>query len=181
MGALHRVCVFCGSSLGAGQRYSRAASALASVLVAEGITIVYGGAHVGLMGVLADAALGAGGRVIGVIPASLVEIEIAHRGLTELHVVDSIHERKAMMTELADGFVALPGGFGTLEETFEVLTAAQVGLHTKPVGMLDVDGYYGALETFLDHAVAEGLMKVQNRHLLMVDDDATRLVRRLTG
>ena len=137
--------------------------ALARELAQRELTLVYGGAHRGLMGVLADAALAAGGRVIGVIPRALVDLEIAHRGLTELHVVDTMHQRKAMMFELADAFVVAPGGLGTLEEAFETLTGIQLGYHRKPIVFLDVDGFWAPLEAFLDHAVGGGVLRAKDR------------------
>ena len=152
---MKRVCVFSGSSPGADIAYRAAAIDLGHGLVDRGIELVYGGAHVGLMGVLADAALEGGGRVTGVIPQSLVEREIAHPGLSDLRIVDSMHERKALMAELADAFVALPGGIGTLEELFEVYTWNQLGLHAKPLGLFNVRGYFDGLVRFLDHAVEE--------------------------
>lgn len=176
---MHAVCVYCSSSLGTDTAYAQAAGELARTLASLDIAVIYGGAHIGLMGVLADAALEVGGRVIGVIPTSLVESEIAHSGVTELHIVDTIHERKSLMSSLADGFVALPGGFGTLDETFEVLTGAQIGLHTKPVGLLNVNGYFDSLITFLDHGVAEGLIAPHNRQLLMVADKPRELIARM--
>jgi uncharacterized protein (TIGR00730 family) len=148
-------------------------TALGRELAARGLTLVYGGAHRGLMGVLADATLEAGGRAIGVIPRALVEAEIAHRGLTELHIVDTMHQRKAMMFELADAFVVAPGGFGTLEEAFELLTGIQLGYHRKPVVFLDVDGFWPRLETFLDHAVEAGVMKREVRALFRTASPAS--------
>jgi uncharacterized protein (TIGR00730 family) len=150
-----------------------AITALARELAARQLTLVYGGAHRGLMGVLADAVLGAGGRAIGVIPQALVDAEIAHRGLTELHVVDTMHQRKAMMFELADAFVIAPGGFGTLEEAFEQLTGRQLGYHRKPLVFLDVDGFWGPLEAFLDQAVAAGVLKPAVRALFRTASSAS--------
>ncbi len=149
------VCVFCGSSFGASPVYATAARALGSLLAARGSTLVYGGSRVGLMGAVADAALAAGGKVIGVIPQSLVLKEVAHSGLTELRVVDSMHERKAMMADLSGGFIALPRGFGTFEEFCEVLTWAQLGLHRKPCALLNVNGYFDDLLRLFDHGVEE--------------------------
>jgi uncharacterized protein (TIGR00730 family) len=179
MTALQRVCVYCGSSTGLRPVYAAAARALGHELANREIGLVYGGAHVGLMGVLADACLAAGGQVVGVIPAPLIEAEIAHTGLTELHVVASMAERKARMGELADAFIALPGGFGTLEELFETVTAVQIGLHAKPCGLLDVDGFFEPLLVYLDHAVAEGLLRADNRAIVVVDDEAGPLLDRL--
>lgn len=166
MSAFRRICVFCASSLGHRPELNAAAALLGRTLAERGIELVYGGAKVGLMGVLADAALAAGGRVLGVIPHSLVAKELAHRGLTELFVVESMHARKTMMAHLSDAFIALPGGWGTLEETFEIVTWAQIGYHQKPVGVLDLDGYYRPLLDFADRAVAEGLLQPANRRLL---------------
>ena len=156
---MKRICVFAGSNLGARDEYRAAARELGRVLAQRGVGLVYGGARVGLMGALADAALTAGGQVTGVIPEALMTKEVAHAGLSELRVVRSMHERKAMMAELADGFVALPGGWGTLEEFFEVLTWAQLGLHQKPCGLLNVEGYFDRLLTFMAHAIDEGFLK----------------------
>lgn len=178
---MRRLGVFCGSRDGARPVYREAAHALGRVLAARGVGVVYGGASVGLMGAVADAALAAGGEVVGVIPRSLVEREIAHRGLTALHVVETMHERKARMAALADGFVALPGGVGTFEELFEVWTWGQLGLHAKPCGVLDVAGYYAPLLAFIDRGVAEGFIRPAQRETLVVDDDAARLVDRLAA
>ena len=175
------VCVFCGSSAGAGDAYEAAARSFAREAVRRGIRLVYGGASVGLMGALADAALDAGGEVVGVIPRALVDREIAHRGLTELRVVATMHERKATMAELADAFVALPGGLGTLEELFEILTWSQLGIHRKPVGVLNVAGYYDPLVALLDHAVAGGFVPAQSRGLVIVDEDPARLLDRMAA
>lgn len=150
-------------------------------LVAErGLTLVYGGGNVGLMGILADAALDAGGEVVGVIPRSLADREVAHRGLTDLRIVQSMHERKAMMAELADAFVALPGGMGTFEEFFEAVTWSQLGLHRKACGLLDVEGYYSPLSAFVDRAVGEGFIKPAHRGIVVVDADAERLLDKLS-
>jgi uncharacterized protein (TIGR00730 family) len=153
-----RVCVYAGSSAGAKPQYADAARALARTLCGRRRGIVFGGSRAGLMGALADEALARGGEVIGVIPRYLVEREVAHRSLTDLHVVGTMHERKALMAELADAFVALPGGIGTLEELVEMLTWAQLGLHAKPIGIVNVDGYYDNLLAFLQHAVGEGFL-----------------------
>ena len=163
-----RVCVFCGSSLGARPEFAEAARTFGRLLGERRIGLVYGGARAGLMGVVADAALAVGGEVIGVIPRSLVEREIAHSGLSELRVVSSMHERKATMAELSDAFVALPGGLGTLEELFEVWTWAQLGIHRKRIALLDVSDFYAPLTAFLDHAVDEGFIKTPNRSGLIV-------------
>jgi len=162
-----RICVFCGSSPGADPRYLAAAREMGRALVARGLGLVYGGGSVGLMGAVADAALAAGGEVVGVIPQVLQIRELAHRRLTALHVVGSMHERKALMAELSDGFVALPGGMGTLEELSEVLTWAQLGLHARPCGLLDVAGYYDPLVAFFDRAVEAGFLRREHRRLLL--------------
>jgi uncharacterized protein (TIGR00730 family) len=175
----HAVCVFCGSSAGARPAYRGAADAMGRLLAAQGRTLVYGGGNVGLMGVAADAALAAGGRVIGVIPHHLVAREVGHGGLTELRTVDSMHERKQMMADLADAFVLLPGGLGSLEEFFEVWTWGQLGLHGKPYGLLNVEGYFDPLLAFLDHAVAERFVRPAHRDLVLIDDDPARLLTRL--
>jgi uncharacterized protein (TIGR00730 family) len=176
---LRRVCVFCGSSLGRRPEYLEGARGFGELLASQGVGLVYGGAKVGVMGALADGALAAGGEAIGVIPTFMTGREVAHEGLTELHVVDSMHERKALMAELADAFVSLPGGLGTLEETFEVLSWSQLGLHRKPVGLLDVAGYFGPLEAFLDHAVAEGFVLPEHRRLVLSHTDPASLLARL--
>lgn len=176
---LRRICVFCGSSAGARCEYRAAAHELAALLVAEGIGLVYGGASIGLMGVVADAVMSNGGEVIGVIPRQLSEWEIAHTGLTELRLVDSMHERKAMMFDLSDGFIALPGGLGTLEELFEILTWLQLGLHVKPAGLINTSGYFRALSKFLDQTVTEGFVLPQHRKLLLVEDDPSVLLAKM--
>ncbi|HET8537876.1 MAG TPA: TIGR00730 family Rossman fold protein [Solirubrobacteraceae bacterium] len=165
-----RLCIFCGSSPGARPDYGAATEELARLLAERGIGIVYGGASVGLMGLLADTALAAGGEVIGVIPAALQRKEIGHTGLTHLEVVSSMHERKALMAELSNGFIALPGGSGTLEELFEVFTWSQLGLHRKACALLNVAGYYAGLETFLDHAVNERFLRPEHRAMLLCED-----------
>lgn len=179
MRAISTVCVFCGSSVGAGPAYVEAATTFAREAVSRKIRLVYGGASVGLMGALADAALEAGGNVVGVIPRALVDREIAHRGLTELRVVTTMHERKAMMAELSDAFVALPGGLGTLEELFEVWTWGMLGLHDKPYGVLDTAGYYGPLIRFLDHARDEGFIRPPQRAMLTVRESPAELLTAL--
>jgi len=176
-----RVCVFCGSSHGRDPRYRESASRLAQALVARGLGLVFGGGSVGLMGVLADAVLGAGGEAIGVIPHGLAAREVAHRGLRDLRVVPSMHARKSLMAELSDAFLALPGGFGTFEELFEVITWAQLGIHRKPIGLLNVAGYYDGLIGFLDHAVAEGFVSAGNRRLVQVADTPDALLDRLAA
>jgi uncharacterized protein (TIGR00730 family) len=178
---MHSVCVFCGSNPGARPSYAAAAKRLGEVLAERGLALVYGGSSTGLMGVVADAALAKGGRVFGVLPGFMVTREIAHPALTELVLVGSMHERKAEMARRADAFVALPGGFGTMDELFEVLTWSQLGLHGKPCALLDVDGYYAPLVAFLDHAAREGLLRPEHRAMLFVETDAARLVERLAG
>jgi uncharacterized protein (TIGR00730 family) len=162
--------VFCGSSAGRDPAYGQLAEALGRALAERGIGVVYGGGRVGLMGVVADAAMAAGGEVVGVIPQALLDREIGHQGLTDLRVVGSMHERKSLMAELADGFVALPGGIGTLEELFEMWTWAQLGLHAKPCGVLDAGGFYGPLLAFLDHQVAAGFVRPAHRAMLVSAD-----------
>ena len=171
-----RICVFCGSSVGNRPAYREAAGALAQALVRRGLGLVYGGARVGLMGVLADTMLQHRGDVIGVIPQALLDREIAHAGLADLRVVGSMHERKALMVELADGFIALPGGYGTLEEFSEVVTWAQLGLHRKPCGLLDVDGYFDPLLALFDGAEAAGFLRPENRALVLVANDPETLL-----
>lgn len=173
------VCVFCGGNPGARPSYAAAARQLGEGLADRGLGLVYGGASVGLMGAVADAALAKGGAVYGVLPDFMIKREIAHRGLTELELVGSMHERKARMGERSDAFVALPGGFGTLDEIFEVLTWSQLGLHQKPVALLDVDGYWTALVAFLDHAAREGLLRPEHRAMLFVETDVPKLLDRL--
>jgi len=174
-----RICVFCGSSPGARIGYREAAISLANCLVKQGIGIVYGGGKVGLMGILADAARKSGGEVIGVIPRSLVEKEVSHSGLSDLRIVGSMHERKALMAELSAGFIALPGGYGTFEEFCEVLTWTQLGLHRKPCGILNIERYYDSFLALLDHAVAEEFIKPVHRQLVISDTDVESLVGRL--
>jgi uncharacterized protein (TIGR00730 family) len=164
-----RICVFCGSSPGHDPVYRAQAAAFGQLLAARGIGLVYGGAARGLMGVIANAVLEAGGEVIGVMPRAMVDREIAHRGLSELHVVSSMHERKALMAERSDGFVAMPGGIGTLEELFEVWTWSQLGLHAKPCGLLNVDGFYDSLLSFLDHVQDAGFLKPMYRAVLLTE------------
>jgi uncharacterized protein (TIGR00730 family) len=176
---LKRVCVFAGANTGSSPDYRQAASDLGRFLASRSIGVVYGGARVGLMGTLADTALAAGGRVYGVIPSALVAKEIAHPHLTELHIVSSMHERKAAMVELADAFIALPGGFGTWEEFFEVLTWAQLGLHSKPCGLLNVRGYFDPLLSFFAHAIAEGFVRAEYRSMVCVADTPDALLASL--
>jgi uncharacterized protein (TIGR00730 family) len=176
---IRRLCVFCGSLSGRGQAYEVAARELGTLLVHRGIGLVYGGGRVGLMGVLADSVLAARGEVIGVIPQALVDRELAHTGVTDLRVVASMHERKALMAQLADAFVALPGGFGTFEEFCEATTWTQLGLHRKPCGLLNVDGYYDPLLQLFDHATAEGFIRVVDRSIVVVESNAERLLHGL--
>lgn len=173
------LCVFCGSSAGARPAYRDAAQALGEELTARGIGLVYGGASVGLMGAVADAVLGRGGTAIGVMPQALVDAEVAHTHLTELRVVQSMHERKAQMADLSEGFVVLPGGIGTLEEAFEVWTWSQLGLHRKSIGLLNVEGFYDGLERFLDSLVSEAFLRDVHRATLLSEADPKRLVERI--
>ena len=173
---MRRVCVFCGSSPGSNGRYLEIAREVGRTLARRGLGLVYGGGSVGLMGAVATSALEAGGEVDGVIPRALEARELAHGGLTRLHRVASMHERKAKMNELSDAFVALPGGMGTLEELSEILTWAQLGLHAKPCGLLDVEGYYRPLVAYFDHAVAEGFLRPEHRQLVLVDGDVESLL-----
>ena len=176
---MRRVCVFTGSSTGRAPEYRHAAEGLGRLLAQRGVGLVYGGARLGLMGAVANAVLAAGGAVTGVIPGAIAEKEIAHDGLTELHVVGSMHERKAMMAGLADAFVAMPGGWGTLEEFFEILTWAQLGLHEKPCGLLNVGGYFDGLLAFLAHATAEGFVRPEHASMFCVADTPADLLERL--
>ncbi len=175
---MKRICVFCGASPGRDPAHAEVARTLGRALVGRGLELVYGGGSVGLMGTVADAVLAAGGRVTGVIPQVLQIRELAHPGLTDLRVVGSMHERKALMAELSDGFVALPGGMGTLEELSEVLTWAQLGLHRRPIGLLDVAGYYGPLIAFFDQAESAGFLRPEHRRLLLVERDPGALLAR---
>jgi len=175
------LCVFCGSRSGTEAAYDEAASALGLALAAGGITLVYGGGRVGLMGVVADAALGAGGEVVGVIPRALLEREIAHTGLTDLRVVGSMHKRKALMSELSEGFIALPGGTGTLEEFFEVLTWAQLGEHRKPCGLLNAGRYYDPLLAVFDHMVQQGFLSEEHRAMVLVETEPEALLEAIAG
>ncbi|MGQ4277205.1 TIGR00730 family Rossman fold protein [Pseudidiomarina sp. E22-M8] len=173
---LSTICVYCGANSGFSPVYQDAAMQLADTLTAANIALVYGGSSVGLMGIIADRVLAQGGRVIGVIPQALVDKELAHEGLTELHVVPSMHARKAKMAELADGFIAMPGGMGTLEELFEMLTWAQLGLHQKSCAVLNVDGYYEGLISFLENATSQGFIRAEHRHLLISHDEPEQLL-----
>ena len=176
---MRRIGVFCGSTSGNRPEFAEAARALARAMAARGHGLVYGGGNVGLMGVVADAMLAAGGEVVGVIPHSLMTREIGHTGVTTLHVVDSMHERKALMADLADAFIALPGGIGTFEEWFEAVTWTQLGLHRKPYGLFDVNEFFAPLLGFLDHAVTEGFIRHEYRDLLVVDTQPAELIRRM--
>ena len=174
-----RLCIFCGSSHGANPVYAEAAKTAGNELARRGIGLVYGGGNVGLMGVLADAVLAAGGHVTGVIPEALMAKEVGHRGLPDLRVVKTMHERKALMAELADGFVALPGGIGTFEEFFEIVTWAQLGLHAKPCALLNVNGFYDPLLRLVDHAIEEHFVKPKQRDLVFVESDFPALLDRM--
>jgi uncharacterized protein (TIGR00730 family) len=181
---MKRICVFCGSNAGTNPRYRAEAEALGRWLAGRGIELVYGAGNIGLMGAVADACLEAGGTVIGVIPEALMGKEVAgravdHRALTRIEVVDSMHTRKARMAELADGFIALPGGFGTFEEFCEVLTWGQLGFHVKPMGLLNVQGFYDPLLALFDHAVDEGFLRPQNRAIVLAETDIERLLARM--
>jgi uncharacterized protein (TIGR00730 family) len=178
---MQRICVYAGSNPGHDPAYAETAAELARLLVGRGMGVVYGGGKVGLMGVLADAALEAGGEVIGVIPQDLIDHEVGHQGLTELRVVGSMHERKALMAELSDGFMALPGGAGTLEELIEIYTWSQLGLHRKPMGVVNVSGYYDGLAGLLDHAVAEGFLREQHRSAMHFTDTPEQLLDAFEG
>ncbi len=184
--SMQRICVFCGSNAGNRPQYRSEAERLGRLLAARGLELVYGGGNVGLMGIVADACLEAGGSVIGVIPEALMGKEVAgrhvdHRNLTRLEVVDSMHTRKARMAELADGFIAMPGGFGTFEEFCEVLTWGQLGFHVKPMGLLNVAGYYDTLLALFDHAVQEGFLRQQNRDMALADADPSRLLEAMAA
>jgi hypothetical protein len=181
-GAVHplrRICVFCGSNRGSNPAYAAAAANVGSALAARGIGLVYGGGHVGLMGILADAALQAGGHVTGVIPEALMAREVGHRGLPDLRIVQTMHERKALMAELADAFIALPGGLGTFEEFFEILTWAQLGLHTKPCAVLNVNGFFDPLLRLLDHAVQERFIRESYRSIVLLESEINPLLERM--
>ena len=179
--SIRRLCIYCGSSPGSGEAYAAAARATGRALAQRGIALVYGGGNVGMMGRIADAVLDAGGEVIGVIPHHLADKELAHERATQMIRVNSMHERKQTMADLSDGFITLPGGIGTLEEMFETMTWLQLGLHRKPIGLLNVDGFFDSMLAFLDHMVAERFLKPEHRDLLMVDDDIERLIGRLAS
>lgn len=176
-----RICVFCGSNLGINGAYQTAAVAMGRLLAARDIELVYGGGNIGLMGILADTVLEVGGRVIGVIPESLLAKEVGHQGLTELHVVKSMHERKALMSDLSDGFIAMPGGFGTFEEFCEVVTWAQLGIQSKPCGLLNVEGFYDPLLALFDRAVDEGFLREENRSLVLQAGEPQELLEKMAA
>ena len=180
MPTIKNICVYCGSSPGKHEAYAAAARHLADSLVTRNIGLVYGGASIGIMGAVADQVLARGGRVIGVIPKALSQQEVAHAHLTELHVTATMHERKMLMAELADGFIAMPGGIGTLEELFEIWTWAQLGFHNKPIGLLNVAGYYDKLLDFLAHMHQEQFFKTQHRELLIVENSSSELLERFS-
>lgn len=173
---IRRVCVFCGSNQGNDPRYRDAAAEIGRQLAARGWGVVYGGGRVGLMGVLADAVMAAGGEVIGVIPQMLATKELLHEGVTQMHVVPSMHARKALMAELSDVFIALPGGYGTFEELLEMITWSQLGIHRKPVGLFNVLGFFDPLAEFIDHAIAAGFIKAEQRHLMLMGDEPAELL-----
>jgi hypothetical protein len=177
---MHSLCVFCGSNPGTNPIFSETAHRLGAALALRKITLIYGGARVGLMGRVADGALSAGGDVVGILPRFMTKKELAHAGLTELLLVDSMHERKALMAERAEGFIALPGGYGTLEELFEILTWSQLSLHKKPIGLLNIDGFYDPLIAQIDYAVRDGFLRPGHRELLVVDTEVEPLLDRLT-
>lgn len=178
---MKRLCIYCGSNAGRSPLYQQAAQALVSEMVRRGIAVVYGGARVGLMGVVADTALALGGEVIGVIPEGLIEKEVAHKHLSQLEVVSSMHQRKARMVELSDGFIALPGGAGTMDELFEVYTWAQLGLHSKPCALLDVDNYYAGIVEFLSRATEDQFIRPAHHKMLLIDDDHKHLLDRMAA
>ncbi|MEH0018221.1 MAG: TIGR00730 family Rossman fold protein [Desulfobacter sp.] len=177
---MKRVCVYCGSSDGRKKEYKAAARALGRTMLDRGIGLVYGGAQIGIMGEIANTVVNGGGEVIGIMPKSLADREIYHTGLTRLEIVDSMHERKAMMADFSDGFIALPGGLGTIEEIFEVLTWAQLGFHQKPCALLNALGYYDELSAFLNHSVAEGFVNTESRSMLMTEADPEQLLERFS-
>lgn len=179
--SFQRLCVFCGSSMGRRPAYRTAAVTLGEILVQRGIELIYGGGNIGLMGVLADTMLERGGRVIGVIPESLMAREVGHLGLTELRIVGSMHERKALMSDLADGFIALPGGFGTIEEFCEVVTWSQLGIQSKPCGLLNTENYFAPLLELFDQALREGFLREENRRLVLDDTDPIRLLEKMSA
>ena len=178
---MNNICVYCGSSAGRLEAYADGARALAHALVARDLGLVYGGASIGLMGLIADTVLQLGGRAVGVIPQALARKEVAHKSLTDLHITQSMHERKTLMAELSDGFIAMPGGIGTFEEIFEIWTWSQLGIHGKPCGLLNVAGYFDALTLFLDHAAAEQFLKPQHRSVLIVEQEPAALLDRFAS
>ena len=173
---MQRICVYCGSQTGHHERYRQAAVVLGQRLAERGHGLVYGGGSVGLMGIIADAVLTSGGKVDGVIPEAMVGRELAHQNVTQLHVVPTMHDRKARMAELSDAFIAMPGGYGTLDELFEIITWAQLGLHQKPIGLLNVDGYFDALATLIEHAIGEGFVRPEHRHFWVMADAPDELL-----
>ncbi len=175
---MKRICVFCGSKTGHSSVYKTNAVKLGEEMVRRKLGLVYGGGHVGLMGVIADSVLGCGGHVIGVIPQAMAESEVAHGGVNELHIVETMHQRKAKMADLSCGFIAMPGGFGTKDEFFEIVTWAQLGIHQKPVGLLNINGYFDPILTWLENAVREGFVKAANRQLFSVATEAAELLDR---
>ena len=177
---MRSICVFCGSSAGKNSTYKGAAVDLGRLLAQKNLRLVYGGGNIGLMGEIAQSVIHSGGNAIGVIPQFLVEKELVYDKLTEIRIVDTMHERKAIMAELADAFIAMPGGFGTLEETVEVLTWAQLGLHEKPIGLLNIDGYYSHLNQFFDHMIAEGFLNGAYKDMLLVEDNPNALLNSLS-
>jgi hypothetical protein len=177
--SISTICIYCGSSAGVNPVYAETARAMGAAIAARGKTLVYGGSAVGLMGIVADAALAASGRVLGLMPQALVDKEIQHKGLTELRVVDSMHTRKAGMIEAADALIALPGGFGTYEEITEAVTWAQLGYHAKPCGLLNVNGFYDGLITLMDRAIADGFVKAVHRTILVIERDVEAMLDRI--
>jgi uncharacterized protein (TIGR00730 family) len=173
------ICVYCGSKTGTDPHYLQVASRMGQLLAEQGYGLVYGGGHVGLMGIIAEAALAAGGRVIGVIPEAMVGRELAYKQVTQLEIVPSMHERKARMASLSDAFIAMPGGYGTLEELFEIITWAQLGIHAKPIGILNVSGYFDALAAMIEHAVREGFIQANHRHFWILRSDPEALLEAL--
>lgn len=175
------ICVYCGSSPGTTDSYAAGARRLAAQLVGENLNLVYGGGNIGLMGIVADEVMRLGGQVTGVIPQALLDKEVGHKGLSQLHVVKNMHERKAMMAELSDAFIAMPGGIGTLEELFEVFTWSQLGFHEKPLGLLNIDGFYDGLMTFLEHTVSQGFLRPVHLDILFKEDDPAVLLQKFQG
>ena len=176
---MKKICVYCGSSLGRSEAYQNTAIVLGKELARQNITLVYGGASVGIMGILADTVLEYGGEVIGVIPKDILAKEVGHNGLTELHIAENMHERKKLMETLSDGFIALPGGMGTLEELFEVLTWGQLGFHHKPIALMNVAGYYDHLIKHMEHSVQESYVRPEHTKMLMIDDDPASLIKQM--